>query len=55
MKTDINLRKKIRKLIKKSKKLNLIKTSDEAFKDFPVEKEIHKGNINAYRKISEKI
>lgn len=52
---NIKLKRKIKKLIKKAERLNLIKTSDDAFKEFPVENEIHKGNINAYRKVSGKI
>ena len=35
---------KIKKLIKISKEKDLIKPHTEAFKDFPVSKEAHKGN-----------
>ena len=50
-----NYKRKVKKLIKKAENLNLIKSSDEAFKDFHVENEVHKGDVSIYRKISEKI
>lgn len=37
------LQKKVKEMIEKSKKLGLIKPHTEAFKEFPVENEDHKG------------
>ena len=52
----IKLKYRVKELIKKAKNNNnIIKSSDDAFKEFPVENEEHKGNINAYKKVSEKI
>lgn len=43
-----NIRKMAIKITEKAKKRNLIKPLSEAFKDVPVKKEIHKGNINYF-------
>ena len=53
MKTDINDLKKIaNELVMKSKKLNLIRPSSEAFNNFPVTEEVDKGQKDAYKKIN---
>lgn len=53
MKTDINDLKKIaNELVTKSKKLNLIRPSSQAFNDFPVTEEVDKGQKDAYKKIN---
>ena len=53
MKTDINDLKKIaNELVMKSKKLNLIRPSSEAFNNFPVKEEVDKGQKDAYKKIN---
>ena len=44
-----DLKKKVKELLAKAKKKDLIKSHVLAFKDTPVEKESHKGNIKAYR------
>lgn len=44
-----DLKKKVKELLAKAKKKDLIKSHVLAFKDTPVEKEAHKGNIKAYR------
>ena len=51
IKTDINDLKKIaNELVTKSKKLNLIRPSSQAFNDFPVTEEVDKGQKDAYKK-----
>lgn len=45
---DSDLKKKIKEILAKSKKLDLIKPLSSAFENTPVEKEEHKGNIKAY-------
>ena len=51
MKTDINDLKKIaNELVTKSKKLNLIRPSSQAFNDFPVTEEVDKDQKDAYKK-----
>ena len=42
------LKLKVKELIKLAKKNNRIKPHTEAFKEFPVEEEVHKGNRNYY-------
>ena len=42
------LKTRIKDIISKSKKLNLIKPLSSAFENNPVKKEAHKGNIKAY-------
>ena len=39
---------KVKKLVSKSKKNNIIKSHIQAFEDIPVKYEEHKGNINSY-------
>ena len=39
---------KVKNMIKLAKKQGLIKPHTEAFKDFPVENEIHKGDANYF-------
>lgn len=42
------LQMKFKELIKKSKEKGLIKPHTEAYKDFPVENEEHKGNKTSF-------
>ena len=51
----IKLKYSVKELIKKARNANIIKSSDDAFKEFPIENEEHKCNINAYKKVIEKI
>ena len=39
---------KVKKLVSKSKKNNIIKSHIQAFEDIPAKYEEHKGNINSY-------
>ncbi len=47
---DNKLKLKVKDLIKKSKKLNLIKPHTAAFEDTPTKYEQHKGKLVEYRK-----
>lgn len=49
-KETINL--KVKKLVSKSKKNNIIKSHVQAFEDTPVKYEEHKGELKAYLKKS---
>ena len=49
MKNNKNLKLKVKNLIKKSKKMNLIKPHTLAFEDTKVKYEEHKGKLSAYR------
>ena len=46
----INMKKIANELVTKSKKLNLIRPSSQAFNDFPVTEEVDKGQKDAYKK-----
>lgn len=51
MKTDIaNLKQKAKMLVSIAKDKDVIKPHTDAFKDFPVEKEIHKGKKEFFKK-----
>ncbi len=47
---NTKLKLKVKELIKKSKKLNLIKPHTAAFEDTPTKYEQHKGKLVEYRK-----
>ncbi len=50
MKTNMmDLKKEAKKLVLISKQKGIIRPHTEAFKDFPVAEEIHKGRIENYR------
>ncbi len=40
---------KVKEIIKHAKAKGLIKPHTEAFKEFPVENEIHKGDVNYFK------
>ncbi len=42
---DASLKKAVKKLVLEAKKRNLIKPHTEAFKSYPVSKEVHKGKL----------
>ena len=45
-----NLKERVKKLIKKSQEMKIIKPHIKAFEENPTNLEQHKGNLNAYRK-----
>ncbi len=51
MKTKVSeLNQKAKSLVLLAKEKGRIKSHTDAFKEFPVEKENHKGNIEGYKK-----
>ena len=47
---DKKILNKVKKLVKISKEKKIIKPHTDAYKEFPVNEEIHKGNKSAYIK-----
>ena len=46
----VDLRNQVKEVINIAKKAGRIKSYKQAFKDFPVSKEIHKGSLDYYTK-----